>query len=55
LALGPTPSPSPTHATGRGLLNGIVTGYVMIPVPEPTSLAMLLLAAPLSMRRRHRR
>jgi hypothetical protein len=41
--------------TGRGLLNGVVTGYVLIPVPEPTGLAMLLLAAPLSMRRRHRR
>jgi hypothetical protein len=38
--------------TGRGLINGVVTGYVMVPVPEPTALAILLLAAPLSMRRR---
>jgi uncharacterized membrane protein len=41
--------------TGRGLLNGVVTGYVMVPVPEPTSLAILILATPLAVRRRNRR
>jgi hypothetical protein len=40
--------------TGRGLLNGVVTGYVLVPVPEPTGLAMIVLAAPLAMRRRAR-
>lgn len=39
--------------TGRGLLNGVVTGYVMVPVPEPTTLgAIALLASSLVVRRR---
>lgn len=30
--------------TGRGLLNGQITGFVMLPVPEPNSTCCLLLA-----------
>ena len=37
--------------TGRGLLNGVVTGFVMIPVPEPT-VGLVALALPALMRRR---
>lgn len=38
--------------TGRGLLNGQVRGFVMIPVPEPTAGALLALAIPLVRRKR---
>lgn len=38
--------------TGRGLLNGVVTGYVMIPVPEPTTGLLLLGALPVLLRPR---
>lgn len=38
--------------TGRGLLNGAVTGYVLVPVPEPTLIGAAMLAAPLLVRRR---
>ncbi|MBC8107072.1 MAG: PEP-CTERM sorting domain-containing protein [Anaerolineae bacterium] len=31
--------------TGRGLLNGVVTGFVMVPVPEPTSIGLLAVGA----------
>jgi hypothetical protein len=43
--------------TGRGLLNGVVTGYVMLPaVPEPTTLgAVTMIAAATLARRRSRR
>lgn len=37
---------------GRGLLNGAITGYAMVPVPEPTAFAMLAFAAPLLRRKR---
>ncbi|CAN5399629.1 hypothetical protein BH09PLA1_BH09PLA1_34880 [soil metagenome] len=39
--------------TGRGLLNGVITGFVMVPVPEPTAIG-LLSAIPLAARRRRR-
>jgi len=39
--------------TGRGLLNGAVTGFVMIPVPEPMTVALLGLGALLVRRRFH--
>jgi hypothetical protein len=29
--------------TGRGLLNGVVTGFVMVPVPEPTALGVVVM------------
>lgn len=41
--------------TGRGLLNGAVTGYVMVPVPEPTLLGAAAVAAGAVMIRRRRR
>ncbi len=37
--------------TGRGLLNGVVTGFVLIPVPEPT-VGLIALALPALLRRR---
>ena len=37
--------------TGRGLFNGVVTGFVMIPVPEPT-VGVIALALPVVLRRR---
>lgn len=38
--------------TGRGLLNGVVTGYVLIPVPEPSLLGAIGVVVPLLLRRR---
>jgi hypothetical protein len=42
--------------SGRGLLNGVITGFVMVPsVPEPASLALFTLGAgALGMRRRRK-
>ena len=37
--------------TGRGLFNGVVTGFVMIPVPEPT-VGLVALGLPVLLRRR---
>jgi uncharacterized membrane protein len=38
--------------TGRGLLNGAVTGYVMVPVPEPTLFGGSMVMLPVLLRRR---
>jgi hypothetical protein len=40
--------------TGRGLLNGVVTGFAMIPVPEPSVCATIIGAAPMLLRRKRR-
>jgi hypothetical protein len=37
--------------TGRGLLNGVVTGFVLVPVPEPT-VGLIALALPALLRRK---
>ena len=38
--------------TGRGLLGGAVTGYVMVPVPEPTLFGGAMVVLPVLLRRR---
>ena len=38
--------------TGRGLLNGVVTGFVMVPVPEPASLGAAVVSFGALLRRR---
>ena len=38
--------------TGRGLLGGVVTGYVMVPVPEPTLFGGAMVLLPVLLRRR---
>ena len=40
--------------TGRGLLNGVVTGFVMVPVPEPTSVGAVVIGAGALLTRRRR-
>ena len=35
--------------TGRGLLNGQITGFAMLPVPEPTAIAFVMLGALLTL------
>ena len=42
--------------TGRGLLNGVVTGFVLVPVPEPTSVGVAAVSVgAMAMRRRRTR
>jgi hypothetical protein len=38
--------------TGRGLLNGAIAGFIMVPVPEPTLGLVLLMAIPAVLGRR---
>ena len=35
--------------TGRGLLNGAITGFALVPVPEPAAVALVLLGMSLSL------